>query len=120
MGMWFSIGVIVEYGVDFHVRTAAGRLLTMSLYILSIVFVATYTANFTSYLREISSGVKNYYPLNSRDEQYQSLSNGLIDADFDRSTSGTPTIIDIDSLLDLFLTFGIINILAILLFLYKS
>ncbi|CAF1257443.1 unnamed protein product [Adineta steineri] len=34
-------------------------------------------------------------------------------------TSGTPTTIDIDSLLDLFLIFGINNILAILLFLYK-
>ncbi|CAF1479634.1 unnamed protein product, partial [Adineta steineri] len=71
----------------------------MSLYILSIVFVAIYTANFTSYLREISDGIKNYYPLNSRDEQYQSSINGLIDADFDQSTSGTPTTIGIDSLL---------------------
>ena len=120
MGMWYSLGVIVGYGVDFHVRTAAGRLLTVGLYIISLVFVATYTANLASYLtltkikdiisgiddikngkipfnrigvrlgtsiegyylREISNGVKNYYPLTSRQQQYQSLLNGIIDASF--------------------------------------
>lgn len=50
MGVWYAIGVLIGYGVDFHVRTAAGRLLTVGLYILSIVFVATYTANLASYL----------------------------------------------------------------------
>ncbi|CAF1433013.1 unnamed protein product [Adineta ricciae] len=50
MGLWYAFGVIVGYGVDFHVRTAAGRLLTVGLYIVSIVFVATYTANLASYL----------------------------------------------------------------------
>ncbi|UJR27764.1 hypothetical protein I4U23_009037 [Adineta vaga] len=50
MGIWYAFGVIVGYGADFHVRTAAGRLLTVGLYIVSIVFVATYTANLASYL----------------------------------------------------------------------
>jgi ABC-type amino acid transport substrate-binding protein len=120
MGMWHSLGVIVGYGVDFHVRTAAGRLLTVGLYIISLVFVATYTANLTSYLtvvktkdlissiddikngkiafnrigirlgtsiedyylREISHGIKNYYPLTSRQQQYDSLLAGIIDISF--------------------------------------
>ena len=120
LGLWHSLGVIVGYGVDFHVRTAAGRLLTVGLYIVSIVFVATYTANLTSYLtvvktkdlissiddikngkvpfnrigirlgtsieayylREISHGVKNYYPLNSRQQQCDSLLSGIIDVTF--------------------------------------
>jgi hypothetical protein len=51
MGMWHSLGVIVGYSVDFHMRTSAGRLLTVDLYIISLVFVATYTANLTSYLK---------------------------------------------------------------------
>ncbi|CAF4413231.1 unnamed protein product, partial [Adineta steineri] len=87
-------------------------------YILSLVLVATYTANLTSdltiskskdiitgiddikngklsfnrigiivdsaiedfYLREISSGSRNFYPLKNQAELYESLLNGLIDA----------------------------------------
>jgi ABC-type amino acid transport substrate-binding protein len=120
MSVWYGIGVIVGYGVDFHVRTAAGRLLTSGLYIVSIVFVATYTANLASYLtisksgppvtglddikngkltfnrigirigtemedfylREISGGNRNFYPLKSYQQQYTSLLNGVIDATF--------------------------------------
>jgi len=117
MGAWFSLGVLVGYGVDFHVTTAAGRLLTAGLYVISLVFVATYTANLASYLtikqvqqivsgvdevkqgkvpfnrigirpgssfesyylREISHGVKNYYPLSSSRELYSSLLSGATD-----------------------------------------
>ena len=38
------------YGVDFHVTTISGRILTIALYILSIVLVASYTANLASNL----------------------------------------------------------------------
>ncbi|CAF3304363.1 unnamed protein product [Rotaria sp. Silwood2] len=118
MSMWYSIGTIMGYGADFHVQTAAGRLLTVGLYLLSLVLVATYTANLASdltiskskntisgiddikngkipfsrigiliessqedyYLREISGGVRNYYPLKTQNELYSSLLNNLIDA----------------------------------------
>jgi ionotropic glutamate receptor len=46
--MWYSIGTLLGYGADFHVRTAAGRLLTIGLYILSLVSVAAYTAKLAS------------------------------------------------------------------------
>ena len=45
MAIWYSIGNIMGYGADFHVTTASGRLLTVALYILSLVLVASYTAN---------------------------------------------------------------------------
>ena len=48
MSMWFSLGTIMGYGADFHVVTAAGRLLSAGLYLLSLVLVATYTANLAS------------------------------------------------------------------------
>ncbi|CAF1438480.1 unnamed protein product, partial [Rotaria sordida] len=118
MSMWYSIGTIMGYGADFHVQTAPGRLLTIGLYLLSLILVATYTANLASdltiskskdtisgiddikngkipfsrvgilvessqedyYLREISGGVRNYYPLKTQDELYSSLLNNLIDA----------------------------------------
>lgn len=48
--MWYSIGTLLGYGADFQVRTAAGRLLTMGLYILSLVSVAAYTAKLASEL----------------------------------------------------------------------
>ncbi|CAF1188368.1 unnamed protein product [Rotaria sordida] len=118
MSMWYSIGTIMGYGADFHVRTAPGRLLTIGLYLLSLVLVATYTANLASdltiskskdtisgiddikngkipfsrigiliesaeedyYLREISGGVRNYYPLKTKNELFSSLLNNIIDA----------------------------------------
>jgi ABC-type amino acid transport substrate-binding protein len=46
--MWYSLGTILGYGVDFNVRTPAGRLLTIGLYILSLVSVAAYTAKLAS------------------------------------------------------------------------
>ena len=53
---------IIGYGADFHVTTAAGRLLTVGLYILSLVLVAAYTANLASDLtisksQDIISGI---------------------------------------------------------------
>ncbi len=48
--MWYSIGTIFGYGADFFVRTAPGRLLTVGLYILSLISVAAYTANLVSNL----------------------------------------------------------------------
>ena len=60
--MWYSTGTVIGYGVDFHVTTAAGRLLTIGLYILSLVSVAAYTAKLASDLtisqsRGIISGI---------------------------------------------------------------
>ena len=118
MSMWYSFGTIMGYGVDFHVKTAAGRLLVVGLYILSLVLVATYTANLTSnltitksqgiisgiddikngrlsfsrigiltnssiedyYLREISGGSRNFYPLKSKEDLYNKLLDKIIDA----------------------------------------
>ncbi|CAF1331286.1 unnamed protein product [Rotaria sordida] len=118
MSMWYSIGTIMGYGADFHVQTAAERLLTIGLYLLSLVLVATYTANLASdltiskskdsisgiddikngkisfsrigilieasvedyYLREVSEGVRNYYPLKTQNELFNSLLNNLVDA----------------------------------------
>ncbi|CAF0934641.1 unnamed protein product [Adineta ricciae] len=118
MSIWFSFGTLVGYGVDFHVVTAAGRVLTVGLYLLSIVLVAAYTANLASeltisksqdiidglddikngklsysrigilvgssledyYLREISGGNKNFYPLKTKQEIYDGLLNNVIDA----------------------------------------
>jgi ABC-type amino acid transport substrate-binding protein len=118
MSMWYSIGTILGYGTDFNVRTAAGRLLTVGLYILSLVLVAAYTAKLASdltisktkgiisgiddikngklsfsrigilsdssvedyYLREISRGNRNFHPLKSKQEIYDKLLNNIIDA----------------------------------------
>ncbi len=46
--VWYSIGTILGYGADFTVRTGAGRLLTVGLYILSLVSIAVYTAKLAS------------------------------------------------------------------------
>ncbi|CAF4234129.1 unnamed protein product, partial [Rotaria sordida] len=48
MSMWYSIGTIMGYGADFQVQTAPERLLTIGLYLLSLVLMATYTANLAS------------------------------------------------------------------------
>ncbi|CAF0955125.1 unnamed protein product [Didymodactylos carnosus] len=49
MSIWYSIGNVVGYGTGgFKARTAAGRVLTVGLYILSIVLVASYIANLAS------------------------------------------------------------------------
>jgi len=120
LSLWFSFGNIVGYGVDFHPRTFPGRLLTIALYILSLILVASYTANLASdltiykskdfidgiedirkgkipsnrigirvgtasedfYLREISGGIANYYPLTSRQEIYDRLFDETIDLTF--------------------------------------
>ncbi|CAF5069624.1 unnamed protein product, partial [Rotaria sp. Silwood1] len=121
MSIWYSFGNIVGYGVEFHITTAAGRLLTAGLYILGLILVASYTANLASdltiakskyiisglddiknkkipfdrigilvgsvseeyYLREISKGSRNYYPLSSPSDMYSSLARGIIDAAFE-------------------------------------
>ena len=118
MSVWYIFGNLVGHRVDFRVRTGAGRLVTVGLYVLSIVLVASYTANLASeltllksrdlisdiddlkseklpfnrigirlgsameeyFLREISNGIRNFYPLNSRQEVYDGLLNNLIDA----------------------------------------
>jgi ABC-type amino acid transport substrate-binding protein/ABC-type branched-subunit amino acid transport system substrate-binding protein len=116
--MWYSLGTILGYGVDFNVRTAAGRLLTVGLYILSLVSVAAYTAKLASeltisktkgiisgiddikngklsfsrigihvntsiedyFLREISRDNRNFHSLTSEQEMYNKLLNNIIDA----------------------------------------
>ncbi|CAF3902722.1 unnamed protein product [Rotaria sp. Silwood2] len=120
MSIWYSFGNIVGYGVDFYTNTAAERLLTAGLYILSLILVASYTANLASeltiakskdiisgiddikngkipfnrigiregtvsedyYLREISGGKRNYYPLKSQNDVFDSLLAGIIDVSF--------------------------------------
>ena len=62
MSVWYCFGTLVGYGADFDANTAAGRLLTVGLYILSIVLVASYTANLASDLvllksRNVISGI---------------------------------------------------------------
>ena len=117
MSIWYCFGHIAGYGSDFDCRTAAGRLITAGLYILSVVLVVSYTANLASdltilkskniisglddiksgmvpfnrigirvgsasedfYLREISDGKKNYFPLKNKQETYDCLLNGTID-----------------------------------------
>lgn len=64
MSIWYSFGNIVGYGVDFHVNTAAGRLLTGGLYMFSLILVVTYTAHLTSELtllksKHIISGIED-------------------------------------------------------------
>ncbi|CAF4296832.1 unnamed protein product [Rotaria sp. Silwood2] len=120
MSIWYSIGNVMGYGADMQPSTAAGRLLTVGLYVLSVVLVATYTANLAAnltvskstniisgiddikngkllfsrigvrigtagedyYLQEISRQERNFHPLASRQELYDSLLNGVIDASF--------------------------------------
>jgi ABC-type amino acid transport substrate-binding protein len=120
MSVWYCFGHLFGYGVDFYARTAAGRLLTAGFYIVSLVFVASYTANLASiltiskstsiisglddiisgkipynrigirvgtaseafYLREISSGRRNYYPLKNKQETYDCILNRTIDLSF--------------------------------------
>ncbi|CAF4254566.1 unnamed protein product, partial [Rotaria sordida] len=48
LSVWYCFGNIVGYGVEFNARTAAGRFLTAGLYILSLILVASYTANLAS------------------------------------------------------------------------
>ncbi|CAF4008393.1 unnamed protein product, partial [Rotaria sordida] len=48
MSIWYCFGNMVGYGVEFDARTAGGRLLTAGLYILSLIIVASYTANLAS------------------------------------------------------------------------
>ena len=50
MSIWYSIGTIMGYGVDFQATTASGRLVTAAMYMLSLLLVATYTANLASIL----------------------------------------------------------------------
>jgi ABC-type amino acid transport substrate-binding protein len=62
MSMWYTLGNLMGYGADFTAVTAAGRLLTVGLYLMSLVLVATYTANLASDLtlsktRDIISGI---------------------------------------------------------------
>ena len=224
LSLWYAIAIVLGYGADFQVTTAAGRLLTIGLYILCLIWVAAYTANLASdltvskakylieglddirsgkipynrigiitdssiedfYLREISDGVRNFYPLESDLDIYHNLLHGQIDAaimdagllefatsnlycnltlvgvDFDRSSFGiayqkkwqyaqqldinilslresgalddlttkwfltdrcagsaqAPPAMSIKSMAGLFLTSGIISILAVLLFLW--
>jgi len=46
--MWYCFGNIVGYGAGFNASTAAGCFLTVGFYILSLVLVASYTANLAS------------------------------------------------------------------------
>ncbi|CAF4833478.1 unnamed protein product, partial [Rotaria sp. Silwood1] len=101
MSIWYSFGNIVGYGVDFHVSTSAGRLVTAGLYMLCLILVATFTANLTSdltisktkasedyFLREISANSRSFYSVQTQNELYDRLLDGTIDAVlFDTSTA---------------------------------
>ncbi|CAF0889775.1 unnamed protein product [Adineta steineri] len=50
MSTWYPLGNIMGYGVDFTVKTGAGRFLTFSVFFLSLVLIATYQATLTSNL----------------------------------------------------------------------
>ncbi|CAF3954175.1 unnamed protein product, partial [Rotaria sp. Silwood1] len=120
LSIWYSFANMVGYGADFAASNAAGRLLTSGLYILSLIIVASYTANLASnltlaksrfvisdindlksgkipssrigvrvgtvgeayYLSHISGGNKNFYPLTTRQNLYDSLLAGIIDVSF--------------------------------------
>ncbi|CAF3485083.1 unnamed protein product [Rotaria sp. Silwood1] len=64
MSWWYCFGNILGYGVEFNASTAAGRLLTGGLYVLSIVLVASYTANLASDL----TIQKIQYPISGLDD----------------------------------------------------
>ena len=126
MSTWYAYGNLVGYGVDFNVQTAGGRLITAGLYMCSLIFVASYTANLASiltvskmqetisgiddlksgkvppnrigirvgtaseefYLREISRGLRNYIPLQTRKDTYDYLVNKAIDVAIVDSATG--------------------------------
>ncbi|CAF3231805.1 unnamed protein product [Rotaria sp. Silwood2] len=48
MSIWYCFENFVEYGVHFDVSTAAGHILTVGLYILSLILVASHIANLAS------------------------------------------------------------------------
>ncbi|CAF3644406.1 unnamed protein product [Adineta steineri] len=50
MSTWYPLGTIMGFGVDYTVRTGAGRFLTFSVFFLSLVLIATYQATLTSSL----------------------------------------------------------------------
>lgn len=126
MSFWFAFTTVVGYGTGFQPKTAAGRLLTAGLYILSLIILASYTANLASnltilkskdilsgiddikngkipfhriglrvgtsiedyYLREVSHGNKNFYPVQKNDEFYGALLTHQIDAAIIDMSSG--------------------------------
>ncbi|CAF1241593.1 unnamed protein product [Adineta ricciae] len=121
MNMWFAFSAIVGFDADFHVSTAAGRLFTVGLYILGLALksagaisgiddikngkvacsrigIAAESSIEDYYLREISGGARNFYPLKQISDIYSGRLNNVIDAaisiycnsplvgaDFDRS-----------------------------------
>ncbi|CAF4181295.1 unnamed protein product, partial [Adineta steineri] len=50
MSIWYPLGTIMGFGVDYSVRTGAGRFLTFSVFFLSLVLISTYQATLTSNL----------------------------------------------------------------------
>ncbi|CAF4254454.1 unnamed protein product [Adineta steineri] len=120
MSVWYSYGNVIGYGAGIDLQTGPARILTVGLYMLSIVLVASHTANLASdltiqnsqspisglddikagkipfnrlgiqvgtayedfYSTEISNNQTNFYPLYSKQQLYDSLLNGTIDAAF--------------------------------------
>ncbi|CAF1304804.1 unnamed protein product [Rotaria sp. Silwood1] len=100
MSTCYSFGHIVEYTVEFHVITYTAHL-TSDLTLLKSKNIISRNNDIKSgkisfyrigirsgsesehyCLREISDGNKNYYPLKSQQELYDSLLDGTIDASF--------------------------------------
>lgn len=50
MGVWYSFANVLGFGADYNITTAAGRFLTLGVFMFSIALVASYTANLASYL----------------------------------------------------------------------
>ncbi|CAF1187061.1 unnamed protein product [Adineta ricciae] len=118
MSIWYAIGTLIGYGVDFQAKTSPGRILTSGIYVVSVVLIAAYQATLTAkltlsqsqdfivgiddikngkvpynrigiltgtsiedyFLREITGGSRNYYPLTTKEDMYEKLLNKVIDA----------------------------------------
>ncbi|CAF0972623.1 unnamed protein product [Adineta ricciae] len=48
MSIWYGFGTLIGYGVDFRTSSAAGRVLTIGIYMTSLVLISAYQAYFTA------------------------------------------------------------------------
>ncbi|CAF3223467.1 unnamed protein product [Rotaria sp. Silwood2] len=144
MSIWYCFGNFVEYGVDFDVCTAAGRILTVGLHILTAnrngIGVRVGTASEDYYLSEISGGSRNYYALKCRQQLYdigdgfdtgvfgivtpkqwlyaQDLDVNILSNCPDSTTKSTA--IGIEAVGGLCITFAVIRFLLLLLFIWAK
>ncbi|CAF1344135.1 unnamed protein product [Adineta ricciae] len=48
MSIWLAFGTLIGYGADFHTSSAPGRVLTIGIYITSLVLISAYQAYLTA------------------------------------------------------------------------